>query len=147
MALCAPFVAAASSKVSHEADRAAIDAAYSAWVKAVNAKNIEAWMTFLAPNPKSYAPDTAALLDRDAIRAFYVDLFRDPKFNLRCRQHHVEVAASGDVAWSLGACESTFTDKDGRLGHATSKWVKVWKKQSSGEWKCEVNCWNYDPLK
>lgn len=135
----------AATKGERETDRAAIDAAYTAWVQAVNAHDIDRWMTFLAPDPKFYPPDMSPLVDRDAVRAFYVELFRDPKFKLRCGQHHIEVAASGEVAWSLGACESTFTDKDGREGHGKSKWMKVWKKQPNGEWKCQVNCWNYEP--
>jgi uncharacterized protein (TIGR02246 family) len=120
----------------------AIADAYSSWVQTTNAKDLEAWASFLAPGAVFLPPDTPVLADRQAILDFYAELFADSQFSLDCRQERVDVAISEDLAWSFGKCESSFTGPDGRMHHGTSKWMKVWKRQPSGEWKCAANSWN-----
>ena len=138
----------AQSNTSREADRLAISTAYAEWVRAVEAKDIDLWASFLAPEAFFFPPDHPALSDREAILEYYRELFRDPVFKLRCGLEKVEVASAGDVAWAFGMCEATFTSPDGSEAKGTSKWVKVWNKQSNGEWKCAINTWNYNqPLR
>jgi uncharacterized protein (TIGR02246 family) len=122
----------------------AISTAYANWVEATNAKNIDLWASFLAPEAIFFPPDHPALSDRESILEYYRELFRDPMFKLQCKLEKVEVASSGDIAWAFGICEATFTGSDGAEGKGTSKWVKVWKKQPNGEWKCAINTWNYN---
>ena len=134
----------AQSAATHGADRNAIGEAYAAWAQATNAKDMTRWASFLAPEALFLPPNHVALQGGDAIRSFYADLFADRLFALTCRQHKVEVATSGDFAWSTGSCEATFTGHNGEAAHDRSKWVKVWKKQSNGEWRCLVNSWSSD---
>lgn len=116
--------------------------AYDAWVETVNAKDLEAWSSYLAPGAIFFPPDRPALTSRSAILGFYSELFQDPRFALDCRLEKVEVATAEDIAWGHGSCESSFTGPDGHVAHASTKWVKVWIRQPSGEWKCAVNSWN-----
>lgn len=135
--------AAAQSRVHEQA----ITEAYSMWVRTTNARDLDAWAEFLAPDAIFLPADSPALTDRQAILDFYDGLFADDQFSLDCQQEQVEVAASEDIAWSSGRCEASFTDGEGRLAHGSSKWVKVWKRQPSGEWKCAANSWSAtDPL-
>jgi len=120
----------------------AITKAYADWVQTVNAKDLVAWASFLAPDAIFLPPNSPVLSDRQAILDSYAELFGDDKFALTCRQDEVEVSKSEDLAWSHGHCESTFTDPDGRLAHGTSKWMKVWKRQPNGDWKCAANSWS-----
>jgi ketosteroid isomerase-like protein len=120
----------------------AIAQAYAAWVETVNAKDLEAWSSYLAPGAIFFPPDSPALSSRSAILDFYSELFQDSRFALDCRLEKVEVATAEDMAWAHGYCESSFTGPIGLVAYASTKWVKVWKRQPGGEWKCAVNSWN-----
>jgi uncharacterized protein (TIGR02246 family) len=120
----------------------AIGEVYREWVAATNAKDLEHWASFLAPSAIFLPPNSPALSTEKAIKDFYAQSFTDSRFSLDCRQERVEVAKSEDLAWSTGHCEATFTAPDGKEGHGKSKWAKVWKRLSNGEWKCTLNSWS-----
>jgi uncharacterized protein (TIGR02246 family) len=125
-----------------ESHEKAIGEAYREWVAATNARDLDRWTSFLAPDAIFLPPNSPALRDEMAIKDFYAQLFTDSRFSLDCRQERVEIAESENFAWSTGHCEATFTGPDGKEAHDKSKWAKVWKKSSSGEWKCVVNSWS-----
>ena len=125
-----------------EVHRKAIDNAYRHWVDATNAKDLNRWATFLAPDPLFLPPDQPALRGDLAIREFYERLFADHRFSLNCRQDQVEVAEAQDMAWSTGSCEATLTGPDGDAARGSSKWAKVWVKLPNGDWKCTLNSWS-----
>jgi ketosteroid isomerase-like protein len=123
-----------------------IEETYNAWVRTVNAKDIEKWSSFLARNAYFTPPDSPSLTTEAAILNHYRELFSDPEFSLDCKQLEVEVADSAEMAWARGTCSATFTDSDGNVGHGKSRWFKVWVKQSDGSWKCRINTWNNENL-
>ena len=135
-------VATGQTFARQEAHREAIEKAYTDWVDAANAKDLNRWASFLAPDALFLPPNHPVLRDEQAIRDFYSRLFADSRFSLRCRQERVEVAKSEELAWSTGTCHATITGPDGEAAQGSTKWVKVWKKQSNGEWKCRVNSWS-----
>jgi ketosteroid isomerase-like protein len=137
---CAPT----APLVDTAADKATIEKLYPAWVEAANTKDIETWTSFLAPDARFQPPNLPALKTHEEIRNFYGALFEDPRFALDCHQQQVEVAASGDIAWSRGSCDGSFTGQDGEAAYLKTKWLKVWQKQPNGEWKNLVNMWNSD---
>ena len=79
-------------------DEMAIEAAYNDWATAANAKDIERWSAFLAPEALFLPPNRGALNTHESIRQYYLESFADPNFTLHCRQRSVEIAASGDIA-------------------------------------------------
>ena len=119
-----------------------INNAYNEWVKSVDAKDIEWWSSFLAPNAVFLPPDGPPLETIDAIKSRYEGLFQDPNFGLECMQIFVDVAESRDIAWSRGTCNAAFSTPDGNVGRASSKWTKVWVRLDNGSWKCRLNTWN-----
>jgi ketosteroid isomerase-like protein len=138
-------VAAVSStwaQVQESDDVREINKAYYDWVASVEARDIDLWATFLAPNAIFLPPDSPALETTVAIRDYYQALFDDPHFSLECTQVTVEVAASRDIAWARGTCDATFTTPDGTVGGGASKWTKVWVRLENGAWKCKLNTWN-----
>ena len=138
----APFPKSTSAQSVNE-DISAIYQAYSDWTDATNAKDIEAWSTFLASDPFFAPPDHPALETREAILKFYSDLFGDPNFvELDCKQLEVTVAESRDMAWSRGRCLATFRNDPDVALIIPSKWTKVWVKDGNGDWKCRLNTWN-----
>jgi ketosteroid isomerase-like protein len=122
----------------------AIHDTYVEWVASTNAKDIDKWSTFVAPGAVFLPPDSPPLESHETIVAYYTELFRDPNFSLSCSQSHVEVANSGDMAWSRGKCKATFSLPDGTVGHGSSKWAKVWVRLENQKWKCRLNTWNSD---
>lgn len=136
------FLFASVDEATAQSQEHAVAKAYADWVQTTNAKDLEAWASFLAPEAIFLPPNSPILSDRKAILDFYAGLFADSQFSLDCRQERVEIAASGDMAWSSGHCSSSFTGPDGHLAHGSSKWMKVWKRQPSGEWKCAANSWS-----
>ncbi len=126
------------------ADEAAIHKAYAEWVQVTNAKDIQRWVSFAADDAIFFPANHPILTDKDAIQNFYSTLFADPNFTIACKQTGVAVSKAGDLAWSMGTCEVKVSDSRGNPVTDTSKWVKVWKKQPSGSWKCIINMWNSD---
>lgn len=126
-------------------DVKAIHATYTAWLASTNAKDIKLWATFVAPGAVFLPPDNVPLESFESIVAYYTGLIADPNFSLDCAQLHVEIADSGDLAWSRGTCEATFSLPDGTTGHGSSKWAKVWVRSEDGQWKCRLNTWNGVP--
>jgi len=137
----------AGLSLAAESDERAVHETYKAWVEAANRKDIEDWSTFLAMNPYFFPADSTPLSNTEEIIDYYARSFSDPMFLLDCRQEHVEVSESGSMAWSRGSCNATFTGPDGEKANGTSRWFKVWIKQSDGSWRCRVNSWrNVDQL-
>ncbi|MDQ2963325.1 MAG: hypothetical protein M3R31_09260 [Pseudomonadota bacterium] len=56
----------------------------------------------------------------------------------------VEVAHSGDLAYETGTFEESFKDSNGQPVKLVGKYVVVWKKQPSGQWKAIVDIFNTD---
>jgi uncharacterized protein (TIGR02246 family) len=57
----------------------------------------------------------------------------------------VEVARSGDLAYSWGTGEVVVKDAKGKDVKTTVKYVSVWKKQADGSWKIAVDSLVPDP--
>jgi ketosteroid isomerase-like protein len=136
-----------SISVAAETEEQSIHETYKAWVHVTNAKDIEKWPSFLAANPYFSPADSPPLTGTDEVIDYYERSFADPKFSLDCEQEYVDVSESGEMAWSRGRCNATFTGPDGGVASGTSRWFKVWIKQSDGSWRCRVNTWrNVDEL-
>ncbi len=134
--------AARPAFAQQETHSEAIDNAYRDWVDATNAKDLNRWASFLAPDPLFLPPNHPALRGEPAIRDFYARLFTDNRFSLNCHQEQVKVAEAQDMAWSTGSCEATFTGPDGDAATGSSKWAKVWMRLPNGDWKCALNSWS-----
>lgn len=121
----------------------AIHETYNAWVESANEKDIAKWSTFLAENPYFSPADSPPLTSTNEVIDYYKKSFSDPWFSLDCEQEEVEISVSGEMAWARGICNATFTGPDGNKTHGTSRWFKVWTKQSDGSWRGRVNTWKY----
>lgn len=142
--LClATVTTSVSISTATDSDESSIQDTYNAWVEASNERDIEKWSTFLAENPYFSPADAPPLTSADEVIGYYKRSFADPWFSLDCAQEHVEVSESGEMAWSRGICNATFTGPDGKKASGRSRWFKVWIKQSDGSWRGRVNAWKY----
>jgi len=128
-----------AQSISHEEY---IRKSYREWVIATNSRDIEKWSSFLAQEAIFHPPDQPALIGNKAIKDFYIELFKDKLFSLKCKLERVKVSKAEDFAWATGSCEATFTGSDGKLAQGKSKWAKVWVRLTNGDWKCKINSWS-----
>ncbi|MEE8256657.1 MAG: DUF4440 domain-containing protein, partial [Acidobacteriota bacterium] len=89
-------------------------------------------------------PNAPLVTGKEAIRAVVSDLLLNRGDKGSWETTKVEVARSGDLAYSYGPQETTVNDAEGNPVSDQQKWVAVWKKQPDGSWKCAVLILNSD---
>ena len=135
---CAP-------RVDIEAERAAIrELTDVEWMEAGQAKDIERWVSFHTDDALLFLPNAPLVTGKEAIRAVVSELLSTPGYEGSWETTKVEVARSGDLAYSYGPQETTVNDAEGNPVTDRQKWVAVWKKQPDGSWKCAVLILNSD---
>lgn len=119
-------------------DEKAIRDCEAAWVKAFATKEPEKAAAFYADDAASMLPDTPLMAGKQAIIAGMKPELGDPNFSLVFAPTRVEIASSGDMAYSQGWFKYTTTDPKTkkRVGQA-GNYVEVYKKQADGTWKVE----------
>jgi uncharacterized protein (TIGR02246 family) len=135
---CAP-------QVDIEAERAAIrELTDVEWMEAGQAKDLDRWVSFHTDDALLFLPNAPLVTGKEAIRAVVSDLLSTPGYEGSWETTKVEVARSGDLAYSYGPQETTVNDAEGNPVTDRQKWVAVWKKQPDGSWKCAVLILNSD---
>src|SRR5271167_2860460 len=116
---CVLFVAGCSSPVqappdTHAADEAAVRKADTDWSTAAQSKNPDAWVAFYTDETVMLPPNDKLTSGKDNIRKAVTELFAMPGFALSWQPAKVEVARAGDLAYSYGTYQATFTDPKGK---------------------------------
>jgi ketosteroid isomerase-like protein len=112
------------------------------WSAAAAAKDVDKTVSFYSDDTIVLPPNASAATTKEAIRKIWKDLLTDA--NISWKTKEVEVAQSGDLAFSSGTYEVTLNDPTGTPVNDRGKYLEVWKKQSDGSWKCGVDIWNSD---
>ena len=129
---------------SRSLDEAAIREADAASVKAIAAKQVNATVSYYDEEASILMPNAPIVTGREEIRKAWEQMFATPGFNLAPKTTKVEVARSGDLAYSQGTYEFTANDPQGKPVNDRGKFVVVWKKQTDGAWKIVADIWNSD---
>ncbi len=133
----APSSAAAATD-TRALDEQAIRDTEAAWVKAFATKEPEKAAAFYADDADSMLPDTPLMAGRKAIVAGMKPELGDPNFSLVFAPTKVEIAKSGDIAYSKGWFKYTTTDpKTGKRVGQSGNYVEVYKRQADGTWKVQ----------
>jgi len=119
-------------------DEQAIRDTERAWVKAFATKEPAKAEAFYADDADSMLPDTPLMAGKQAILAGMKPELGDPNFSLVFSPTKVEIARSGDIAYSKGWFKYTTTDPKTkqRVGQS-GNYVEVYKKQPDGTWKVQ----------
>jgi len=64
----------------------------------------------------------------------------DPFFSkagnvLRWQPDFADVAKSGDLGYTLGKSQRSWTDKEGKAMESEGRYITIWKRQKDGRWK------------
>jgi uncharacterized protein (TIGR02246 family) len=130
-----------------DADRAAIEAADSAFAAAANAGNVDGVVAVYAPDGSLLPPNAPGLKGSEGIRRFWAGLL--DAYTATFELETDEIDGRGDLAYVVGRYRLTGRPK----GKAPAledqgKYLEVLKRQPDGSWKYAVDMYNSDrPMK
>lgn len=130
-----------AQKSQNQGDIAAVKPALTAieagWNQAFHTKNLDAIVTPYASDAVLVLPGLPAQVGTSAIRNVYVEALKDPNFDLTLAIDRMEVANSGDLAFTQGHFTMKGTDPQTKQATttATGSYATIYKKQADGEWK------------
>jgi len=119
--------------VDVEAERAAIQEAFSAWMKANDAKDVDGLVSY-------FAADAVTLFDyglqnNTYMQEFWNDTFAEGSFWTGSPPEKMVVSASGDLAYLIFGVQFTRL-VEGELKTGDKYYcILVWKKQADNSWK------------
>lgn len=130
------------SQAAGAADAGAVKDAIKADEKKMNdqfkAKDLEGLVGHYADDAFFIAPGLKHGDGSTEIRKQYADALNDKNFNVTFGSDKVDVAASGDLAYTRGHFTETYTDpKTNKVMTNSGSYITVYKKQADGSWKAE----------
>jgi uncharacterized protein (TIGR02246 family) len=125
------------------ADASAIKDLDAQWSKKAAANDLDGTMSFYADDASLLPANAPIAIGTQAIRAVWA-AFLVPGTSVSWEASKVEVARSGDLAYSTGVYQETTKDPQGKTVMDHGKYVEVWQKQADGKWKVVVDTYNSD---
>ena len=115
----------------------AVRQADSAWSVAASANDVDRMLSFYDANA-TFAGTNPATVGLQQLRALWTQFFSSPGYHLSWKADRIEVAASGDLAYSLGHWEQT-TVVNAQPRTDQGIYVAIWRRQPDGAWKVLVD--------
>jgi uncharacterized protein (TIGR02246 family) len=121
---------------THDADVKAIQDNEAQWNQEYAAKDNDKIVAHYADDAILMVPGTPSTSGKEAIRAALKEMVADPALSLQFHATKVEVAKSGDVAYTQGTYTMTLTDpKTKQVINDHGSYVTTYRKQPDGTWK------------
>jgi len=135
----------ASTPDTHDADVKAIKDFEAQWNQDFAAKNLDKMMGNYTSDGDLLSSNAPIASTLDARRGAFKAMLDDPNFHLQFAATKVEVAKSGDIAYTQGTYTMTLTDPATKQPVTDKgKYVTVYKKQADGGWKAVEDIQNTD---
>jgi len=125
-------------------DQQIIWQAARAWSDVADAKDLDKTVSYYADDASMYPYGAPRVTGKDQIRQLWAQFMAQPGYSLRTTTKSVEVANSKDLAYEVGTFELKMNDPRGNSAGNIGKYIVVWKKQPSGEWKAVADIFNLD---
>jgi ketosteroid isomerase-like protein len=126
------------------ADEAAVRQTDENWSKAAQSKKVDDWVAFYSEDAVILPPNDKKASSKGDVRKYIGELLMLPGLSLSWEPSKVEVARSGDLAYTQGSYRMAFPDPHGKPMTDQGKTLEVWKKQADGTWKCVADMWSSD---
>lgn len=126
------------------ADQAAIQAVDSQMVAALNARDLDRWLSFVSDDARMMPPNAPTVQSKAAIRQMLGGLLSLPNFSVTHYPAAITVARSGDLAYVSYAYELTVPGAAGASITEKGKDISVFQKRPDGTWALVVDMWNPD---
>jgi uncharacterized protein (TIGR02246 family) len=125
-------------------DEQAIRAADAAWLKAVQAKDVDRIVSFYADDASEFPIEEPIATGKHAIRQNWQHMLGIPVLSLTWQITRVEVSQSGDLAYVQSTYEASFENpQGGKPAIEKGKAVTVWNKQGD-TWRAVADISNTD---
>lgn len=112
-------------------------------VAALNSRNLEKWLSFLAEEVRMMPPNEPILEGIPAIREIVTELLSLPNFSVTHNSaDRIVVSDSGDLAYISYSYALTVPDSQGASKTEKGKDISIFQKQSDGSWKLVVDMWS-----
>src|SRR5262249_39258713 len=122
----------------------AVRAADQAWMQVFAAKDLDKSVEFCDENGAVLGSNAPIANGRDAIRKSFAGFFALPNLKISWHPDRVSTAKSGELGYTTGAYQMTFTDPSGKTIPDKGKYVTIWKKEADGSWKVMLDIFNSD---
>jgi uncharacterized protein (TIGR02246 family) len=131
LAACKPM--GASVDTAKEAD--GLKQSEAAWSAEMTEKNADKAAAHYTADAIVTDPGDPAMKGTDQIKAGFGAAFKDPAFTLKFTPDTAVVAKSGDLAFTSGTFEATYTDPATKKpAHGSGVYVTVYTKGADGKW-------------
>jgi ketosteroid isomerase-like protein len=137
-------LAYAAGKKTQERERDAIAKAEADFERARAEKGLDGWLSFFADDTADFVRGGPFTFTKEEMRKRLEKTF-DPADQLTWKPVKIDIAASGDLAYSLGNWQLKGKDPKGNDVTQTGKYITVWKKQRDGSWKVVADTGTVDP--
>jgi len=127
-----------------DSERDEIRTTDAAWAEAAAAKDADEAAEFLAEDAVMMPPNEPPIFGRDHVAQWMAKTLASPGFNLSWATTDVDVANSGDFAYSIGTNQIQMQLPDGSMYTDRGKGLTVWRKQEDGNWKVVLDIFNSD---
>lgn len=108
----------------------------------VQRNGLAGWITAFAPSGRMIA-DGRSYVGPEGIRRAMLPVFADTTFSITWDPNYAEVAASGDLGYTVGRYERT-SRVDGDTVVNSGTYLTVWRRQEDGTWKVKADIGNPD---
>src|SRR3954467_2789265 len=142
--LMASTIAIGASKKLQEQERQKIAKAEADFEKARAERGLEGWLSFFADDTADFVRGAPFTFTKEEMRQHLQKDF-DPADQLTWQPVKIDVAASGDLAYSVGTWQLKGKNPAGEDVTQTGKYITVWKKQKDGSWKVVADTGTVDP--
>jgi ketosteroid isomerase-like protein len=106
------------------------------WNKDYNSRDVDAVMGHYAEDGAVANPGVQLAAASDSRRAVITQFLSDPNLKISFESDRVQIAKSGDLAYTRGHFTMQGTDPATKQPRTdTGNYLTVWKKQSDGSWK------------
>lgn len=121
------------------ADPSELMSADRAFAKATGDRGVDGWVEYFATDGAMLPAGQPIVRGREAIRELMSPAFDNEGFALHWEPKEADIAASGDLGYTIGLYERTLTGPDGTQQATEGKYVTIWKRQEDGTWKVVVD--------
>ena len=108
----------------------------------VQRSGLAGWITGFAPSGRMIAGGQSHV-GPEGIRRAMLPVFADTSFTISWDPNYAEVAASGDMGYTVGRYEQRYR-VDGETVVDSGTYLTVWRRQDDGGWKVKADIGNPD---
>jgi ketosteroid isomerase-like protein len=119
-------------------------AADRAFAASADARGVDGWMAFFAGDAVTFPEGKRIVHDTAQVRAEMAPFFADSTIKLRWDPERAEIARSGELGYTYGYYRVVRRARGAADSQvvARGKYVTIWRRAPSGEWKVALDIGN-----